>query len=53
MNGAAIIVLFAVVTHAHSNALKVESLEDLMVTRTTHVEDKLVDLNETQYTIFD
>ena len=53
MNSVAIIIPFALVTHAHGKALKVETLEDLMVTRTVHVEDKLVDLNETQYPIFD
>ena len=32
--------------------MKVKVPEDLMVTRTAHVKDKLVDLNETQYLIF-
>ena len=53
MNSAAIIILFALVTHAHCKALKFEMLEDLMVTRAAHVEDKLVDLNGTQYFIID
>ena len=53
MNSVAIIILFALVTHAHGKALKAETLEHLMVTRTAHVEDKLVDLNETQHPIFD
>ena len=53
MNIVAIIILFVLLAHAYCKPLKVETLEDLMVTRTAHVEDKLVDLNETQYLIFD
>ena len=53
MNSVAIIILFALVAHNHSKEMKVKALGDLMVTRTAHVEDKLVDLNETQHPIFD
>ena len=52
-NECCVIILFALDTHAHNKTLKVETLDDLMVARTAHVEDKLVDLNETQHPIFD
>ena len=47
------IMLLAFVTHAHIKTLEVETLEELMVTQTAKVEDKLVDLIENQHLIFE
>ena len=43
----------AFVTHAHIETLEVETLEELMVTQTAKVEDKLVDFIENQHLIFE
>ena len=40
-------------THAHIKTLEVEPMEELMVTQTAKVEDKLVDLIENQHLIFE
>ena len=45
--------LLAFVTRAHTKAFEVEPLEELMVTQTAKVEDKLVDLIENQHLIFE
>ena len=45
--------LLAFATRAHIKTLEVETLEELMVTQTAKVEDKLVDLIENQHLIFE
>ena len=45
--------LLACVTRAHIKTLEVETLEELMVTQTAKVEDKLVDLIVNQHLIFE
>ena len=44
--------LLAFVTHAHIKTLEVETLEELMVTQTAKVGDKLVDLIDNQHLVF-
>ena len=45
--------LLAFVMRARIKTLEVETLEELMVTQTAKVEDKLVDLIENQHLIFE
>ena len=47
------VMLLAFATRAHIKTLEVETLEELMVTQTAKVEDKLVDLIENQHLIFE